>query len=54
MAHDTVINFSDLSDVERREQELYLLENLNEAVLVLQSSIDALDEEVEKILKDYG
>ena len=53
MAHDTVINFSDLSDVERREQELYLLENLNEAVLVLQSSIDALDEEVEKMLTEF-
>ena len=52
MAHDTV-NFNDLNEVERREQELYLLENLNEAVLVIQSSIYALDEEVEKVLTEF-
>ena len=50
MAHDTVINFSELNDVERREQELYLLENLNEALLVLQGNVEALDEKVEKAL----
>ena len=52
MAHDTV-NFNDLNDVEKREQELYFLENLNEAILVLQSSIDALDEKVEKVLTEF-
>lgn len=52
MAHDTV-NFNDLNDVEKREQELYFLENLNDAVLVLQSSIDMLDEKVEKVLTEF-
>ena len=53
MAHDTVINFSELNDVERREQELYLLENLNEALLVLQGNVEALDEKVEKALIEF-
>ena len=52
MAHETV-NFSDLNDVERREQELYLLENLNEALLVLQGNVEALDEKVEKIITEF-
>ena len=53
MEHDTVINFSELNYVERRDQELYLLENLNEALLVLQGNVEALDEKVEKALIEF-